>query len=78
MTTALRSFLRYLRYRVAGMPDLAAAVPVVANWSATSMPRAISADQVHRLLTSVGRDTAMGRRDYAHFAAAGTLGITFQ
>ena len=75
MTTALRSFLRYLRYHVAGMPDLAAAVPVVANWSATSMPRAISADQVHRLLTSVGRDTAMGRRDYAILLLLARLGL---
>ena len=75
MTTALRSFLGYLRYRGEGTPDLAAAVPVVANWSATSVPRAISADQVHRLLISVDRDTAMGRRDYAILLLLARLGL---
>ena len=38
----------YLRYRDEGMPDLVGAVPVVANWSMDSVPRAISADQVLR------------------------------
>ena len=75
MTTALRSFLGYLRYRGVGTPDLAAAVPVVANWSTTSVPRAISADQVHRLLVSVDRDTAMGRRDYAILLLLARLGL---
>ena len=40
MTTALRSFLRYVRYRGDITLDLAAAVPVVANWSMPSIPRA--------------------------------------
>src|ERR1700758_4171613 len=40
MTTALRSFLRYARYRGDVTLDLAAAVPVVANWSMPSIPRA--------------------------------------
>ena len=37
MTTALRSFLHYVRYRDEGMPDLVAAVPIVANWSMDSV-----------------------------------------
>ncbi|MCY4590858.1 MAG: site-specific integrase [Alphaproteobacteria bacterium] len=75
MTTALRSFLHYVRYRDEGMPDLAAAVPVVANWSMDSVPRAISADRVHRLLTSIDRTTAMGRRDYAILLLFARLGL---
>ena len=75
MTTALRSFLHYLRYRDEGMPDLVGAVPVVANWSMDSVPRAISADQVHRLLTSIDRGTAMGRRDYAILLLLARLGL---
>ena len=55
MTTALRSFLHHVRHCDEGMPDLVAAVPVVANWSMDCVPRAISADQVQRLLTSVER-----------------------
>ncbi len=65
MTSALRSFLKYTRYRGEVILDLAAAVPIVANWSMPSIPRAISADQVQQLLTSIDRCTAIGRRDYA-------------
>jgi len=46
MTTALRSFLQYARYRGDLTLDLAAAIPPVANWSMTSIPRAIPDDQV--------------------------------
>jgi len=75
MTTALRSFLQHVRYRDEGVPDLAAAVPVVANWSMDCVPRAIQADDVHRLLTSIDRTTAMGRRDYAILLVLARLGL---
>ena len=75
MTTALRSFLHHVRHCDEGMPDLVAAVPVVANWSMDSVPRAISADQVHRLLTSIDRTTVMGRRDYAILLLLARLGL---
>ena len=75
MTTALRSFLHYVRHCDGGMPDLAAAVPVVANWSMDCIPRAISADQVHRLLISIDRGTVMGRRDYAILLLLARLGL---
>jgi integrase/recombinase XerD len=75
MTTALRSFLRYARYRGDVTLDLAAAVPVVANWSMTSIPRAIATDQVRQLLTSIDRGTAIGRRDYAILILLARLGL---
>jgi len=75
MTSALRSFLKYVRYRGDVALDLAAAVPVVANWSTPSIPRAISADQVHQLLASIDRRTAMGRRDYAILLLLARLGL---
>jgi site-specific recombinase XerD len=75
MTSALRSFFRYTRYRGEVVLDLAAAVPVVANWSMPSIPRAISADQVHRLLASIDRQTATGRRDYAILLLLARLGL---
>lgn len=75
MTTALRSFLRHVRYRDEGVPDLAAAVPVVANWSMTSVPRALPAAAVHRLLRSIDRTTATGRRDYAMLLLFARLGL---
>jgi site-specific recombinase XerD len=75
MTTALRSFLRYARYLGEVKLDLAAAVPIVANWSMTSIPRAISADHVRQLLASVDRCTALGRRDYAVLLLLARLGL---
>ena len=75
MTTALRTFLRYVHYRSEGTLNLVAAVPVVANWSDTSVPRAISADQVHQLLASIDRSTAIGRRDYAILLLLARLGL---
>lgn len=75
MTTALRSFLRYARYLGETTLDLAAAVPIVANWSMTSIPRAISAHHVHQLLASIDRRTALGRRDYAVLLLLARLGL---
>jgi site-specific recombinase XerD len=75
MTSALRSFFRYARYRGDLALDLAAAVPVVANWSMPSIPRAISAEQVHRLLASIDQHTAIGRRDYAILLLLARLGL---
>lgn len=75
MTTALRSFLRYARYRGEVTLDLAAAVPIVANWSMTSIPRAISVDHVRQLLASIDRHTPIGRRDYAVLLLLARLGL---
>jgi integrase/recombinase XerD len=75
MTTALRSFLQYARFRGEVTLDLAAAVPVVANWSMPSIPRAIAADQVRQLLASINRRTAMGHRDYAILLLLARLGL---
>ena len=75
LTTALRSFLRYVRYRGEVTLDLAAAVPVVANWSMPSIPRAIEADHVRQLVASIDRRTAIGRRDYAILLLLARLGL---
>ena len=75
LTTALRSFLRYARYRGEIALDLAAAVPIVANWSRSSIPRAIPADAVRQLLASISRRTSVGRRDYAILLVLARLGL---
>jgi integrase/recombinase XerD len=75
LTSALRSFLHYARYRGEVTYDLAAAVPTVANWSMPSIPRAIPADAVRRLLASINRRTATGRRDYAILLLLARLGL---
>jgi integrase/recombinase XerD len=75
LTSALRSFLQYARYRGDVTVDLAAAVPIVANWSMASLPRAIEPDQVRQLLTSIDRGDAIGRRDYAILLLLARLGL---
>jgi len=75
MTSALRSFLQYARYRGDVTLDLAAAVPAVANWSMQSIPRAIAPEQVRQLLASIDRRTAIGRRDYAILLLLARLGL---
>jgi integrase/recombinase XerD len=75
MTTALRSFLQYARYLGEVTLDLAAAVPIVANWSMTSIPRGISTEHVRQLLASIDRRTAVGRRDYAILLMLARLGL---
>jgi site-specific recombinase XerC len=75
LTTALRSVLQYTSYRGYVRLDLAAAVPVVANWSMPSIPRAIAPDQVRRLLAQINRRTAVGRRDYAILLLLARLGL---
>ena len=49
--------------------------PTVANWSMTSIPRAIPPDLVRRLLASINRHTALGRRDYAILLLLARLGL---
>lgn len=75
LTCALRSFLQYVRYRGKAKLDLAAAVSAMANWSMSSIPRAIAADQVRQLLASIDRRTAMGLRDYAILLLLARLGL---
>ncbi|TIT05502.1 MAG: integrase, partial [Mesorhizobium sp.] len=75
MTTALRSFLSFARYHGDITSDLAAAVPIVANWNLSSIPRAISRDDVTRLLASIDRRTPIGCRDYAMILMLARLGL---
>ncbi len=75
LTTALRAFLHYGRYRGDITHDLVAAVPSVANWSMPSIPRAIPAAAVRQLLASINRQTVRGRRDYAILLLLARLGL---
>lgn len=75
MTTALRSFLRFARYRGDIDKDLAACVPAVANWSLSTIPRALPPEQVKQVLAFIDRKTPMGRRDYAILLILARLGL---
>lgn len=75
MTTALRSFLQYARYRGFIKLDLVAAVPRVAHWSMASIPKAISPEYARRALASCDRRCPIGRRDYAILLLLARLGL---
>lgn len=75
MVTALRSFLRYLQQRGAITADIAAAVPSVANWRFSHLPKALTPAQVERLLRCCDRSTPMGQRDHAILLLLARLGL---
>jgi integrase/recombinase XerD len=75
MVTALRSLLRFLY--LDGFIDrpLADAVPSVASWSLSSLPKALSNDQVAALLSSCDRNSSTGCRDFAILTLLVRLGL---
>lgn len=75
MVTALRSFLRFLQQRGTITADIAAAVPTVANWRLSHLPKALTTAQVERLLRCCDRDTPTGQRDYAILLLLARLGL---
>ena len=75
MTTALRSFLRFAQYRGDLRIDLAACVPAVANWSLSTLPRALPPEQTEQVLASCDRKTAVGQRDHAILLLLARLGL---
>jgi site-specific recombinase XerD len=75
MTTALRSFFRFLRLRGALPLDLMAAVPTVASWRCAEVPKYLQPDQIEQLLLSCPRRTAVGLRDYAILLLLARLGL---
>lgn len=75
MTTAFRSFFRYLFQAGEQQTDLAGAVPTVANWRLAAVPKYLTSNQVKRVLKACNRHTAIGRRDYAILLLLARLGL---
>jgi site-specific recombinase XerD len=75
MTTALRSFLRFVCHRGDITLDLAACVPAVASWSLSTLPKSLPPTHVKQVLMSCNRKTAVGRRDYAILMLLARLGL---
>jgi len=73
--TALRSFFRFLRAQ--GLCDgrLEAAVPTVAHWRLSTLPRYLSRAQLQRVLTTLDLSTQCGDRDRAIVLCLATLGL---
>jgi len=75
LTTALRSFLHFMRYRGWIKSDLAAAVPSVAYQSMSSIPKSLPTPKVVQVLQSCDLKTAIGRRDFAILLLLARLGL---
>src|SRR2546429_7601133 len=75
MVTSLRAFLRFAHATGRTAVSLAGAVPAVASWRLSALPRALSAAETGRLLVGCGRETAAGLRDYAVLSLLARLGL---
>jgi site-specific recombinase XerD len=75
MTTAFRSFFRFLFEKGELQADLAASVPTVANWRLSTVPKYLTPKEVERVLKACDRRTAIGRRNYAILLLLARLGL---
>jgi site-specific recombinase XerD len=75
MVTALRAFLRFLQQRGSIAADLADAVPGVANWCLSHLPKSLPPEQVERMLACCNRGTPVGQRDYVILLFLARLGL---
>jgi len=73
--TALQSFFGFLR--VEGLCDerLEAAIPTVAYWRLSTLPRCLSDEELARVLASLDASTPCGQRDRAIVLCLATLGL---
>jgi integrase/recombinase XerD len=75
MTTRLRSLLRFMYLEGLTHTALYGAVPTVASWRQSSLPKALDASDVARLLKSCDRRKTVGRRDFAVLLILSRLGL---
>ncbi|MGA2564969.1 MAG: tyrosine-type recombinase/integrase [Steroidobacteraceae bacterium] len=76
LAVTVRSFLRFAHYRGYIDRSLVAAVPAVAQWSMASIPRALPAKAVRRVMAeSKCRHTPCGLRDRAILLLLSRLGL---
>jgi integrase/recombinase XerD len=75
MVTSLRAFLRFAHATGRTAVPLAGAVPAVASWRLSALPRGLSQAEIGRLLAGCDRETAAGLRDYAVLSLLARLGL---
>jgi integrase/recombinase XerD len=74
-TTALRMFLRFLIAEGKCAVDLADAIPVVAHWKLSTLPRYLQSEDVERVIASCNLDSSVGRRDRAILLLLARMGF---
>jgi site-specific recombinase XerD len=75
MVTSLRAFLRFAHATGRTAVPLAGAVPAVASWRLSALPRGLTAAEIEMLLAGCDRETAAGLRDYAVLSLLARLGL---
>ena len=73
--SVLRSYLRFLASRRECRPSLDQAVPTMAAWRLSSLPRYLPAEKVEALIASCNRPTPAGIRDRAIILLLARLGL---
>jgi len=73
--TALRSFFRFLRTEGVCDERLELAIPRVAHWRLSTLPRSVSDEQLDQVLASFDLATPCGYRDRAIVLCLATLGL---
>lgn len=74
-TTALRMFLRFLIAEGKCPPGLDAAIPVLAHWRLSSLPRHIQPEEVERIIACCNLKSPVGRRNRAIIILLARLGL---
>jgi site-specific recombinase XerD len=72
---ALRALLRFLHLEGVLERSLAGAVPSVAGWRLSGLPKRLEPGEVDALLASCDRSTVIGRRDLAILTVLSRLGL---
>jgi integrase/recombinase XerD len=75
LASSLRSYLRFVCFRGRCPRDLSCAVPTVAAWKKSHIPKTLSQEQIEKFLSYFDRSTATGRRDYALCLCLSELGL---
>lgn len=65
MVTALRAFIRFLITAGLCPVGLDAAIPTLAHWHLSTLPRYLQAEEVERIVAACNTNTAVGMRDRA-------------
>ena len=75
ITTSLRSYLKYLATRRLCSSSLIAAVPTIAHWRLSALPRYISVSDVQQIVRSCDTTQLVGLRDKAILLLLSQLGL---
>ena len=75
LAATLRSFLRFLFVDQATSVDLSTAVPPVRRWGCAAVPPLLTHEEVERVIASIDRSTARGRRTLAIVLLLARLGL---